>query len=130
MTVKSRLSLAIAAGVLVLTPTAVSSAEADLPSVAIVSMQVQPLIAVSSPGKTLFLTVHYEGVGGVGTQPPLSVAGAPDGTSMQVSALTEQDALVGLALPSTAARGWYALSVRVGGPEPLVEQRVELQIEE
>jgi hypothetical protein len=93
-------------------------------------MQVQPLIAVSSPGKTLFLTVHYEGVGGVGTQTPVSVAGAPDGTSMQVSALTEQDALLGLAFPSTVAKGRYVLSVRVGGPEPLVEQKVEVEIGE
>jgi len=93
-------------------------------------MQAQPLTAVSSPGKVLFLTVHCEGVSGVGAQTPVSVTGAPDGTGIEVTVLTEKDARVGLAFPFTAAKGRYALSVRVGGPEPLVEQRVEIEIEE
>lgn len=130
MAVKSKLSLVIYAAALALAPAAVSSAEADLPQVRVVSIQVQPLTAVSSPGKTLFFTVNCEGVSGVGTQTPLSVAGAPEGTSFEVSALTAQDALLGIAFPSNAAKGRYTLSVRVGSPAPLVEQEIAIEIGE
>ena len=128
MAIKFTLSLVIAAGAFA--AGAVSSAEADLPPITMVSIQVQPLTAVSSPGRTLFFTVHCEGVSGVGTQTPLSIAGAPEGTSLEVSALTEHDALLGLAFPSTAAKGRYTLSVKVGSPTPLVEQEITIEIGE
>jgi len=96
MAIKSKLSLVIATGALALAATAVSSAAADLPPVTIVSMQVKPLIAVASPGKMLFLDLFCEGVSGVGTQTPVSITGAPDGTRMEVKAVSEQQALLGL----------------------------------
>ena len=128
MAIKSIVPLLIAAGAFA--AGAVSSAEADLPPITMVSIQVKPLTAVSSPGRALFFTVQCEGVSGVGTQVPLSVAGAPEGTSLEVSALTEHDALLGLAFPSTAAKGRYSLSVRVGSPAPLVEQEITIEIGE
>ncbi len=122
---RSRLSL-LFAGALATGP--LCSAEAELPSISIVSIEVRPMSAVSAPGKTLIFTIHAEGVRGVGTQTALSVAGAPDGTGMEASALTEQDTLLALVIPSTAAKGRYTLSVGLGSPTPVVEEEITIEI--
>jgi len=95
-----------------------------------VSIQVQPRVAVSSPGGTLSLKVRCEGVSGVGIKTPVSVTGAPIGTSIIIKALSEQSALVNLVFPSNAVKGRWQLLVNVGSPEPLVEQKVEVDINE
>jgi hypothetical protein len=120
-----KLSLLIAAGVLA-TSTAASAA-AELAQVTAVSLQVKPIIATSAAGKTLFLQVHCEGVVGVGKDAHVAVAGAPEGTIVEVSPMTEQDAVVSLAFPPGVARGRYSLSVRVGS-DPQVEQEIEVEI--
>jgi hypothetical protein len=122
------LSLLIAAGVLA-TGSAGSSAS-DPPEVQAVSLHVKPLIATSSAGRTLFLQVRCEGAGAVGKKIPLSVVGAPEGTTLEVLPMTEQDAVVGLAFPASAARGHYLVSLRVGGPEPVVAQEIAIEIGE
>lgn len=128
MAIKSRLFFAIATGALALPASTVSSFAADLPPVMIVSMRVQPLAAVRSPGGMLSLAVRCEGVNGVGVQTPVSVTGAPEGTSIEVLPQSEQYALVSLVFPATAAKGKYRLSVKVGSPTPLVEQKVDIEI--
>lgn len=128
MAIKSRLFFAIATGALALSANTVSAA--DLPPVVALSMQVTPLVAVRSPGSMLSLDVRCEGINGVGAQTPVSVTGAPEGTSIEVLPQSQQYALVSLAFPATAAKGKYSLSVKVGGPAPLVEQKVEIEIGE
>ena len=126
--VRSRVLLVFA--VSALATGAVCSAGKEPPPITMVSIQVKPLSAVSAPGKTVFFTVHSEGVKGVGAQTPLSVAGAPQGASLEVSALTEEDTLLGIIIPANAAKGRYALSVRIGAPTPVVEEDVALEIGE
>ena len=125
MTLKSRLFFAIVTTTLALSATVVSAA--DLPMATSVSMQVKPQSALRSPGSMLSLDVRHEGAG---AQAPVSVSGAPEGTSTEVLPQSENYALVSLVFPSTAAKGRYTLSVKVGSPEPLVEQRVEIEIGE
>jgi hypothetical protein len=76
----------------------------------------------------LSLDVRCEGINGVGAKTPVSVTGAPEGTNIEVLPQSEQYALVSLAFPSTAAKGRYTLSVKVGGSPPLVERKVEIEI--
>ena len=102
---------------------------ADLPQATSISMKVQPLLVASAPGKSVSLDVNVSGVSGLGVQTPVSVTGAPDGTTVQVTAVTDQRATVSVAFPSSAARGKYQLSVEVGSPM-LVGQNVELTIGE
>jgi hypothetical protein len=92
-------------------------------------LQVKPIIATSAAGKTLFLQVRCEGIVGIGKDAPVAVAGAPEGTTVEVSPLTEQDAVLSLAFPPGVARGRYSLSVQVGS-EPQVEQEIEVEIGE
>ena len=125
MAITPKLSLVIAAGVLATSPVATTAAE--LPQATAVSLQVKPIIATSAAGKTLFLQVHCEGIVGVGKDAPVAVAGAPEGTTVEVSPMTEQDAVVSLAFPPSAARGRYSLLVQVGS-EPHVEQKIEVEI--
>jgi hypothetical protein len=127
MAITQKLSLVIAAGVLA--TSTVASTAAELPQVTAVFLQVRPLTATSAPGKTLFLQVHCEGVGSVGKDAPLSLAGAPEGTTLEISPMTEHDAVVGLAFPPSAAKGRYSVSLRAGS-EPLVEQKIEVEIGE
>lgn len=127
MAIMPKLSLVVAAGVLA--ASTVASSAAELPQVMAVSLRVKPLVATSAAGRTLFLQVHCEGIVGVGKDAPLSVAGAPEGTTVEVSPMTEQDAVVSLAFPPSAARGRYSLSVQVGS-EPQVEQKIEVEIGE
>ena len=122
-----KLSLVMAASVFAMGSTA--SGAADLPQVTVVSLQVKPIVATRAAGKTLVLQVHCEGVVGVGKDAHVAVAGAPEGTIVEVSPMTEQDAVVSLAFPPGAARGRYSLSVRVGS-EPQVEQEIEVEIGE
>mgnify|MGYP001590930989 CR=1 FL=1 len=123
MTIKFRLFSAIAAGALALSANMVSAA--DLPSAVAVSMQVKPLSAVRSPGSMLSLDVRYDGAG---AQAPVSVSGAPEGTSIEVLPQSDGYALVSLVFPATAAKGRYTLTVKVGGPALSVEQKVEIEI--
>lgn len=123
-----KLSLVMAASVFAMGSAA--SSAADLPEVTAVSLQVKPLIATSAAGKTLFLQVHWEGPGTIGKDTPLSVAGAPEGTILEVSPMTEQDAILGLAFSASATSGHYVLSLGVGSPEPLVTQQIEVKIGE
>lgn len=122
------LSVVMAAGVFAMGSTA--SSAADLPGVTVVSLQVKPLIATSAAGKALFLQVHWEGPGTLGKDTRLSVAGAPEGTTLDVSPMTEQDAVVGLAFPTGLPRGRYLVSLGIGSPEPLVTQQIEVEIGE
>jgi hypothetical protein len=119
---------AFTAGALALSANTVSAA--DLPPVAAISMQVQPLRAVRTPGSMLSLDVRCEGISGVGTQIPVTVSGAPVGTNIEVLPQSEQYALVSLIFPPTAAKGRYTLSVTVASPALLVEQEVEIEIGE
>lgn len=128
MAINSRLFFAFAAGALALSANTVSAA--DLPPVTAVSMKVQPQAAILSPGSMLSLGVRCEGISGVGTNAPLSITGAPEGTSIEVLPQSEQYALVSLVFPATVSKGRYSLSVKVGGPEPLMEQKVEIEIGE
>jgi hypothetical protein len=123
-----KLSLVVAASVLAMGGT--GSSAADLPEVTAMSLQVKPLTATSAAGRTLFLQVHWEGPGTVGKDTPVSVAGAPEGTILEVSPLTAQDAVVGLAFSASATRGHYVLSLGVGSPELLVTQQIEVEIGE
>ena len=126
MTIISRLFFAIAAGALALPLTLASAA--DLPSPVAVAIHVQPQAAVRSPGGMLSLDVRCEGITGVGVQAPISVSGAPQGTRIEVLPQTGSYALVSLVFPATAAQGRYTLTVKVGSPAPLVEQKVEIEI--
>jgi hypothetical protein len=125
MAIMPKLSLVIATGVLA--TSTVASTAAELPQATTVSLQVKPIIATSAAGKTLFLQVHCEGMVGIGRDAPVAVAGAPEGTTVEVSPLTEQDAVLSLAFPPSVARGRYSLSVRVGS-EPQVEREIEVEI--
>lgn len=127
MAITPKLSFVIAAGILA-TSTIASNAD-ELPQVTAVSLQVKPLTAASAAGKTLFLQVHGEGIGSFGNDALLSVAGAPEGTTLEISPMTEHDAVVGLAFPPSAAKGRYSVSLRAGS-EPLVEQKIEVEIGE
>ncbi len=126
MAIKFRLFSAIVAGALALPANAVFAV--DLPPVTAVSIQVQPLVAVRSPGSMLDLDVRCEGVNGVGAKIPLSVTGAPQGTSIEVRPQSEQYALVSLGFPPAAEKGRYSLTVKLGSPESLVEQKIEIEI--
>jgi hypothetical protein len=117
--------LVIAAGVLA--ASTVASTAAELPQATAVSLQVQPIIATSAAGKTLFLQLRCEGIVGVGTDAPVAVAGAPGGTTVEVLPMTEQDAVVSLAFPPGAASGRYSLLVQVGSG-PHVELAIEVEI--
>ena len=123
MTIKFRLFSAIAAGTLALSANMVTAA--DLQPVVAVSMQVKPQSAVRAPGGMLSLDVRHEGAG---AQAPVSVSGAPEGTSIEVLPQSDNYALVSLVFPATAAKGRYTLSVKVGGPALSVEQKVEIEI--
>ena len=125
MTIKSnisRLFFAIVTSALALSATMVSAA--DLPMATSVSMQVKPQSALRSPGGMLSLDVRHEGAG---AQAPVSVSGAPEGTSIEVLPQSENYALVSLVFPATAAKGRYTLSVKVGSA-PSVEQKIEIEI--
>ncbi len=126
MKIKRRLLCLMVSGALVLPAGLVSASE--LPQVTVVSIQVLPQVAASSPGSLFSLDVRCEGVTGLGTQSPISVAGAPEGTSVEVLPQSEQYALVSLAFPPTAAKGRYSLTVKVESPEAPVEQTVEVEI--
>lgn len=123
MAINSRLLFAIIAGTLALSATMVSAA--DLQPVVAVSMQVKPQSAARSPGSMLSLDVRYDGAG---AQAPVSVSGAPEGTSIEVLPQSDNYALVSLVFPATAAKGRYTLSVKVGGPTLSVEQKIEIEI--
>jgi hypothetical protein len=126
MPIKFRLFFTITVAALALPANTVSAA--DLPAVVAVSLQVKPLVAARSPGSMLSLDVRCEGINGVGAQTPIAVTGVPEGTSIEIRPQSEQYALVSLVFPSTAAMGRYSLSVQVGSPAPLVEQKVEIEI--
>ena len=93
-------------------------------------MRVQPVVAVSSPGRTLSLEVRCEGIDGVGLRNPVRVAGAPAGTGIQVKPLSEKSARVILAFPFGMPEGRWQLAVQVGFPAPLLEQKIEIDIRE
>ena len=127
MTIKSRSNVIAAMFALLLPAPLLAS---DLPMLTSVSIQVQPRVATIFPGQMLSLEVNTEGVNGLGVQTPLSVAGVPNGTSVEVTPLTEQRATVNLVFPRSARAGTYVLLVQVGSPMPLVEQKIELLIRE
>ena len=102
----------------------------DLQPVKHVSMQVRPLAAVSSPGRTLSLEVRCEGISGVGVETPVSVTGLPIGTSINIIALSKHSASVNLVFPSNAVKGRWQGVVKVGTSESFVEQKVEIDIKE
>lgn len=100
----------------------------DLSQVTVVSIQVQPQVAVRSSGGMLSLDVRCEGLAGVGVQFPVSVTGAPEGTTVEVLPQSEHYALVSLVFPPVVAKGRYALNVKVGSPETLAKQTVQVEI--
>jgi hypothetical protein len=102
----------------------------ETPPFRIASMRVQPVVAVSSPGRTLSLEVRCEGIDGVCFRNPVRVAGAPPGTGIQVKPLSEKSARVILAFPFGTPKGRWQLAVQVGFPEPLLEQKIEIDIRE
>ena len=121
-------SLSVIALAALLLAGAVSAGET--PPFRIASMRVQPVAAVSSPGRTLSLEVRCEGIDGVGLRNPVWVAGTPAGTGIQVKPLSEKSALVILAFPFSTPKGRWQLAVQVGFPEPLLEQKIEIDIRE
>lgn len=130
MTNKLRLNIAAATAAMLLSANAASLLAADLPSITSVSMQVQPQVAEIIRGQVLTLEVDTTGINGLGVQTPVSVAGAPAGTKVEVAAITAQRAAVSLVFPQAVASGRYELLVKVGSPVSLVEQKVELIIKE
>jgi len=127
---KFRLNFATALAAALMSANAVSVFAADLPPVASVSMRVQPQIVEIIKGQVLTLDVDTTGISGLGVQTPVSVTGAPDGTSVEVTAVTGQRASVSLVFPQTVVAGRYELLVIAGSPAPLVEQKIELLIKE
>ncbi len=130
MAIKSKFIFVLLLGASTISTAVPAFANDSLPPLTNVSIQVQPLMAVSSPGKTLSLFVRCEGINGVGAQTPVSVTGAPYGTSIKVMAMSKTQAMIALVFPMTVAKGQYELSVNVGSPAPLVEQKVAIEIEE
>lgn len=130
MTNKLRLNIAAASAAMLLSAYAASLIAADLQSVTDVSMRVQPQIVEIIKGQVLTLEVDTTGINGLGVQTPVSIAGAPAGTKVDVTAITGQRASVSLVFPQAVASGRYELLVKVGSTAPLVEQKVELTIKE
>ncbi|HEU0189630.1 MAG TPA: hypothetical protein VFQ97_06485 [Gallionella sp.] len=130
MTNKLRLNIAAAIAAMFLSTYAASLLAADLPMLTSVSMQVQPQVAEIMGGQVLTLEVDTTGINGLGVQTPVSIIGAPDGTKVDVTAITGQRANVSLVFPQAVASGKYELLVKIGDPAPLVEQQVELTIKE
>lgn len=130
MTNKLGLSIAAALAAALMSANAVPAFAVDLPPVTSASMRVQPQIAEIIKGQVLTLEVDTTGISGLGVQTPVSVTGAPDGTSVEVTAVTGQRASVSLVFPQTVASGRYELLVKAGSPASLVEQKIELLIKE
>lgn len=126
MAIKPKLFFAIFSSVLAMSVNVVSVAQ--VAAVTSVSILVEPQVAVRSPGSMLSLEVRCEGISSVGIQAPISITGAPEGTSIEVLPQSDQHALVSLVFPSTVAKGQYSLTVMVGSPSLLVEQKVEIEI--
>jgi len=126
MSIKSTLFCAISSVTLALSVITVSIA--DLLPITAVSIQVQPQVATRSPGSRLSLDVRSNDVSDIGTRVPVTVSGAPEGTSIEVLPQSAQYTLISLVFPATVMKGRYTLSVVVGNPEPIVEQKIIIEI--